>query len=61
MGGGHSCHDSVARRFCDVRSECILNTVCPKVENGVGPELECDVSRKLDAGKIEVLLCLWRI
>ena len=24
MGGGHSCHDSVARRSCDVRSECTV-------------------------------------
>ena len=22
MGGGHSCHDSVERRFCGLRSEC---------------------------------------
>jgi len=27
MGGGHSCHDSVERRFCGLRSECTC--MCP--------------------------------
>ena len=32
MGGGHSCHDSVARRFCDVRSECTVQ-YCRRVSS----------------------------
>ena len=29
MGGGHSCHDSVERRFCGLRSECIIIIIIP--------------------------------